>query len=110
MVLCNAECAPALPSGAAVRNVTRMKKNGRTVLAMLFAGDLDLSCAVALNPTVDSGEPCAHVPEERPGSRQTQHDHSGGVWKSGLRLQEMWYGGGVGVDDRLPFLESGSPD
>ena len=69
------------------------------LLAMLFAGDLELSCAVALDSMVDSGEQCAHVPEERPGSRLTQHDHSGGVWKSGLRLQEMWYGGGVGVDD-----------
>ena len=62
---------------------------------MLFADDLELARAVALDPILDPGQPGVKLIEEGPGSCPVQYDHNGGMWKSGLRLQEMWYEGGV---------------
>jgi hypothetical protein len=57
--------------------------------------DLELARAVALDPTLDPGEPGVQLLEEGPRSCPVQHDHDGGMWKSRLRLQEMGYEGGV---------------
>jgi hypothetical protein len=51
---------------------------------MLFTGDFKLARAVALDPMLDPGEPGVQLLEERLGLCPVQHDHNGGVWKSGL--------------------------
>ena len=62
---------------------------------MLLAGDLELPRAVSLDPALDPSEPGVQLFEEGPGSCPVQHNHNGGMWNSGLWLQEMWYEGGV---------------
>jgi len=62
---------------------------------MLFADDLEFACTVALDPTLDPSEPCVQLFEKGPWSCPVQHDHDGGMWKSGLRLQEMRHECGV---------------
>ena len=62
---------------------------------MLFADDLEFSCAIPLDPTLYPSEPGVQLLEESPGSCPVQHNHNRSVRKSGLWLQEMRNEGGV---------------
>ena len=78
MAQCNLECAPALGlgrSGATVKTETIIGSNGRTVLVMLRAGDLQLPHTVAFDDPV-SGDPCVQTLEEGPGSFPFEHDYN----------------------------------
>ena len=59
------------------------------------ADDLELTHAVALDSLFNPSEPCVQLFEKGPGSCPVQHKHNDGMWKSGLRLQEMRYEGGL---------------
>ena len=57
--------------------------------SLRMADDLELTRTVALDPTLNQSEPSVELFEECPRSCPVQHDHDGGMRKSGLRLQEI---------------------
>ena len=64
-----------------------------TALVMFFAYDLERARNVTLYPTLDQGGSGVQLFEEGLGSCPFRHDNDGGMWKSRLRSEEMWYEG-----------------
>lgn len=62
---------------------------------MLFAGDLELSRAVALETMFDPSEPGVQFLEEGPGSCPAQYNHNVAMWRGELWWQYMQYEGGA---------------
>jgi hypothetical protein len=62
---------------------------------MLFVNDLELAHTLALDLTLDPGEPGVQLFEEGPLSYPVQHNHDVVIRKSRFQLQEMRHEGGV---------------
>ena len=88
MVQYSAGGVPAL-RGRENQRWRRVRRKGRTALAVLLADDLELAFSVPLDPVFDPGKPSLQLFEEGPGSCPVQHDDNGRVRKSRLWVQEM---------------------